>query len=169
MTTQATTSDPSFLKRLESLLALALSSASAGLRAFVAASNNVFGVAAATGVAAVVPYVAIAAPTIDRKVSGKFLVTGFVTIDKNGGTLAAGDAIVLTPRVNGVQLGTFLVETAAVTSGATVQAYAPFSFVASTAVAVGSPVIVDMQLTTAAGTSSVLVNNGFITVMELPG
>lgn len=152
------------IKRLENRIELALSRGLRGL----AGANNVSAVAAASGAAAAVPYVAIAAPAITKKTSGKYLVTGFVTIDKNAGTLAAGDAIVCTPRVNGVELGTFLASTAAVASGATVQAIVPFSFIAATAGA--GPFTIDMQLTTAGGhTSSVLVNNGFISVIELPG
>jgi hypothetical protein len=160
----ANVSQSGIIKRLENRIELAL--IGRGARG-IASSNNVSAVAAATGAAQAVPYVAIAAPSITKKVSGNYLVTGFVTIDKNGGTLAAGDAVVLTPRVNGVQLGTFLASTAAVASGATVQAMVPFSFIAATA---GGAVVIDMQVTTAGGhTSSVLVNNGFISVIELAG
>lgn len=167
MTMTDSTSDPR-LKRLEALVQMALSRSALALTL----ANNVDAVAAATGAAAAVPYVAIAAPAITRKSSGKFLVTGYVTIDKNAGSLVAGDSVVLTPRVNAVELGSFVAPTAAVASGATVQAIVPFSFIASVAgsVAVGATATVDMQLTEAGGhTSSVLVDNGFISVIELPG
>lgn len=169
MTQKASVSDPGFVKRFEASIQMALSRAAQGLMAFLAGANNVDAVAAATGAPAAVAYVAIAAPGISKKVSGKFLVTGWVAIDKNGGTLADGDALVLTPRVDGVELGTFLATGTAVTSGATVQGTVAFSFIAATA-GVG-PHVIDMQLTTAgaAATSSVLVNNGFISVIELPG
>jgi len=147
--------------------ALAIASSSqAGLEAL---ANTQVAVAAATGVAAVVPYVAIGAPLITVKESGKFLVTGMVTIDKNAGTLAAGDEVILEPFVNGVELGIFVCDTGAITVGATVKAYVAFSFIASTAVAIGSTALIEMHLTTAGGhTSSVLANNGFISVIELP-
>jgi len=167
MTTKAGVSDPSFLKRLEASVQMALSRAAQGLIAFIAGANNVSAIAAATGVAAVVPYVAIAAPSITKKASGKYLVVGFVTVDKNAGTLADGDAVVLQPFVNGVELGTFQAATGAVTSGATVQAYVAFGFIAAAGGA--GPFVIDMRVTTAgAHTSAVLVNNGFIAVIELP-
>ena len=169
MTTSAGVSQPSFLKRFEALIQMALARAAQGLIAFEAGSNNVSAAALATGAAAGVPYVAIAAPAITKKASGKYLVTGYVTIDKNAGTLADGDNLTLTPRINGAAFSTPVVEGTAVTSGATVQGCLPFSFIMPTAPASG-PFTIDMQLTAANGkTSAVLANNGFISVIELPG
>jgi hypothetical protein len=168
MTTSAGVSQPSFLKRFEALIQMALARALDGLIAYTAAANNVSAAALATGAAAGVPYVAIAAPSIAKKASGKYLVTGYVTIDKNAGTLADGDNLTLTPRINGVAFSTPVVEGTAVTSGATVQGCLPFSFIMPTAPAAG-PFVIDMQLTASNGhTSSVLANNGFISVVELP-
>lgn len=168
MTTSAGVSQPSYIKRIESLVQMALARALQGLIAFAALGNNVTAAAAATGAAAAFGYVAIAAPSITKKASGKYLVTGTVTIDKNGGTLADGDPVVLTPRVNTVAIGTELFTGVAVTSGATVQAVVPFSFIAATAPAAG-PFVFDLQVTSAnAHTSAVLANNGDISVVELP-
>lgn len=163
----ANVSQSGIIKRLEALLAKAVLGASK----FPATANNQSAVAGNVAPVAA-PYTAISAPSIAKKVSGKFLVTGFVTIDKNGGTLAAGDAIMLEPQVNGVQYGTMEMATAAVASGGAgdIQAYVPFSFIADEHASAG-PFVFSMSVQTAgaAHTSGVLASNGFISVIELAG
>jgi len=157
------------MKRIEALIALAMGRAASGVAAFTAAANNFTAVAAATGAAAPPVYVAIAAPAgIPKKASGKYLVVGAVTIDKNAGSLLDGDAVTLQPFANGVEVGTGQFQGGAVTSGATVQAIIPFALIMS--IAGGGPNTIDMRVTavTTAHTSAVLVNNGWISVIELP-
>lgn len=148
----------------------ALNEATSAQQAAGTLGNEVTAVAAATGVAAIVPYVAIAAPALTVKNhNARVLVTGFVTIDKNAGSLLDGDEVILEPFINGVELGSFVVDTGAITAGGTVKALCPFSFIADTAVAAGATLTADMRVTTAGGhTSAVLANNGFISVIELP-
>jgi hypothetical protein len=165
MSDSANVSQSGIIKRLENKLELAMQRA---LMAFAAGKNSVTFIPTGTGAPAAPTYIAIAAPAITKKSTGKYRVQGFVTIDKNGGTLAAGDGVVLQPFLNNAELSTFQVATAAVASDATVQAFCAFSFITDQSGAAG-PFNFDMRVTHAgaAHTSSVLVNNGFISVTEV--
>jgi hypothetical protein len=140
---------------------------------YAALSNHVSAVAAAIAATAA-PYTAIAAPAITVKSSGIFLVSGWITISVNSGTLADADGVEFQPILGGAAIGPIAVVGASTTTGAptgsTVSATYGFSFINNSAVVKGSPATFGVQVTSSnSHTSGVLVNYGQISVLELPG
>jgi hypothetical protein len=140
---------------------------------YAALSNHVTAVAGAIAAGAA-PYSAISAPSITVKSSGIFLVSGWITVSVNSGSLANGDGVEFQPTLAGVVLGPIAVVSATTATGApagaTVSATYGFSFITISALVKGSPAVYGVQVTSSnSHTSGVLVNYGQISVLELPG
>ena len=128
-----------------------------------------------TAAPVVAPYQAIETELVVKS-SGIFFVFGWVTICANGGTLAAGDGVVLTPELNGNPItvpDAFTVEGTAAAEGGIAGAPGvtfPFAFLNESGVTKGDLAAYSMAVTFANGkTSGTIAGQGLINMVELPG
>jgi hypothetical protein len=138
------------------------------------ALSNHFSSAATIQAAAAAPYSNGLTVTGPVKVSGKFLVTAYLTIDINGGSLADADSVSYQLLVGATPFGPVLWTAASTATGGgagnTVVAMCSVTAIVSSGVAVGNNVTFSLNIASTNGHTSgvVATTQGVMTAVELP-